>query len=187
MNPAVSPIPHLDFAYYLEFGQHLMLFFVPAAIGVLCSNMIKEFKSSENSKKMNFLKKFSRIVAWATPAAFIVSMIDIFVGPRVSDTVRLIIFGATFFVGMVGEELANMFINIRIWFKICKEILKDLGEAIGKIDFGKKISDVMIEELCNKNDETKSDSTSDKINDKKTDSQDTSADNTLEKSESDKT
>lgn len=98
----------------------------------------------------------------ATPAAFIVSMIDIFVGPRVSDTVRLIIFGATFFVGMVGEELANMFINIRIWFKVCKEILKDLGEAIGKVDFGKKISDVMIEELCNKNDETKSDSTSDK-------------------------
>ena len=45
----------------------------------------------------------------------------------------------------------------------------------------------MIEELCNKNEKTKSETPSDKINEKKTDSQDASTNNTLENSESDKT
>lgn len=146
MNPSAGAIPKLNFFLYLEFAQHLVIFFLPAMIGVICSIAIKEFRAKNDEKKMNFTKKVYRIVIWSTPAAFIVCMVDIFVGPKVTDTVRVLIFGATFFLGMVGEDIANILANLRVWIKITKEIIKDLGDAIGKADIAQKVTDILEDE-----------------------------------------
>lgn len=167
MDPTnASSVPQTNFMIYLQFAQHLVVFFFPSMIGVICSIVIKEFKKPEDEEKLDILKALLRVVVWSIPAAFIVCMIDIFFGPRVSDVTRMLIFGFAFFVGMVGEEIATMLTNMRIWIKICKEVLKDLGEAIGKADIGKTITDTLEDELENKRKQSDNNS-SEKCKDKK--------------------
>ena len=161
MDPSASGIPQTNFMLYFQFAQHLVVFFFPTMIGVICSIIIKEFKKPEDAKKLTFLKIFLRIIGWSIPASFVVCMIDIFFGPRVSDVTRMLIFGFAFFVGMVGEEIATMFTNMRIWIRVCKEVLKDLGEAIGKAGIGKTITNALGEEL-NKDEKSSETDSSDK-------------------------
>lgn len=164
MDNSASGVTPTNFVLYLQFAQHLVVFFFPAMIGVICSIIIKEFKNPNDEKKLSFVKTILRVVVWALPAAFIVCMIDIFFRSQVSDVTRMLIFGFAFFAGMVGEEIATMFTNMRIWIKVCKEVLKDLGKAIGNADIGKTITDTIEEEI-----EENEKSSSDKENDNKKD------------------
>ena len=147
MDPSASGIPQTNFMLYLYFAQQLVVFFFPSMIGVICSIAIKELKRPEDAKKLNIAKSLLRVIVWTIPSAIIITMIDIIFGTGVSDVTKMLIFGFAFFAGMVGEEIATMFTNMRIWIKVCKEVLKDLGEAIGKADIGKTITDALEEEL----------------------------------------
>lgn len=170
MDPSASGIPQTNFMLYLYFAQQLVVFFFPSMIGVICSIAIKEFKKPEDAKKLNFAKTLLRVVVWTIPSAIIITMISIVFEGNVSDVTKMLIFGFAFFAGMVGEEIATMFTNMRIWIKVCKEVLKDLGEAIGKADIGKTITDALEEELeKSKKDSTKPSCGEDTEKDKNTD------------------
>ena len=143
-----SKIPETNFSLYIQFTQQVLLFFFPAAIGVICSLLIKEFKTPENNKKkIEFFRFIIRSITWAIPSAVIVCIIDIIIGDGLSEEMRMAIFGFTFFVGMIGEEIAIIFTNMRIWIKVSKEIIKELGECIGKADICKTIGDTIEDEM----------------------------------------
>lgn len=146
---------HLNFLIYLNFAQNLLIFYIPVLIGVICSIMIKEFKTTNSSKRLTSVKKIRRAVVWSFPADFLICIINILLADKLSETSQMVIFAAAFFVGMVGEDLANMFVSMRLWIKVCKEILKDLGGAIGKVDITKSISDAMEDEFKENNKENK--------------------------------
>ena len=104
-------------------------------------------RRKNNKKKIEFFRFIIRSITWAIPSAVIVCIIDIIIGDGLSEEMRMAIFGFTFFVGMIGEEIAIIFTNMRIWIKVSKEIIKELGECIGKADICKTIGDTIEDEM----------------------------------------
>lgn len=148
--------PKNEFAFYLQFAQHLLIFFIPAAIGVVISILYKEFIINHSKKKVSIHQILYRLFVWSVPSSLIVCMVDIIIGPKLTDAMRLVIFGSAIIVGMIGEQITKALMNFRIIIKIIQVILKDIGGAVGKIKIDKCLDEILEAEK-----ESKKESTSD--------------------------